>query len=221
MWSIIGYSLLGLLGLLLLLLIAPVLVRVRYREELTVCVRVLGIPVYRYFSNEEPKQKKPKKRKDKPAGKPKKKKEKKDGFLVDLSKQLKTEGVGAVVATVKALAGLAVGALRRVMKATTVDRLQLQLFVASEDAAKTAQTTGAVCAVLYPSLTALQSVLRIRHRAVTVTPDYLAEKGRVVADVRLHVIPIRMIWAALWTVLKMGAVFDKTKKPKEEQGNGK
>lgn len=223
MWGIIGYSLLGLLGLLILLLILPVFVRIRYREELTVCVRVFGIPVYRYSSSEEKsdKPKKPKKQKKKERDKPKKTKEK-GGFFSDLAKDLRAEGVSAVLGTVKALASLAVGALKRVLRAITVDRLQLQLLIASEDAAATAINTGRVCAVLYPSLSAIQCALRIRHRAVTVVPDYLAETGRVTADVRLHVIPIRALWAALWTVLKLGTVLDdKTKKAKEEHEDGK
>ncbi len=226
MWSIIGYSLLALLGLLVLLLILPVFVRLQYQEELTVCVRMFGIPVYRFSSERKKpdKLKQPKKKKDKPDGKAKiKKKEKeKTGFLADMAQQFKTEGVSAVLGTVKALAVLAVGALKRVLKSVTVDRLQLQLIIASEDAAATAQNTGKVCAVLYPSLTVLQGVLRIRRRAVTVTPDYLGEKGRVSADVRLHVIPIRILWAALWTVLKFGTVFDhNSKNAKEESNDGK
>ena len=223
MWGIIGYSLLGLLGLLILLLILPVFVRVQYREELAVCVRVFGIPVYRYSSAKEKpdKPKEPKKQKKQKTDKPKKKKEK-GGFLADLAKDLKTEGVSAVLGTVKAIAGLAVGALKRVLKAVTVDRLQLQLFIAAEDAATTAINTGRVCAVLYPSLSAIQCALRIRHRAVTVAPDYLAETGRVAADVRLHIVPVRVLWAALWTVLKLSTVFDhKTRKTKEEHENGK
>lgn len=220
MWGIIGYSLLGLLGCLILLLILPVFVRIRYREELSVCVRVLGIPVYRYASAEE-KPDKPQKQKKKATDKPKKEK-KKDGLFADLAKDLKTGGVSAALGTVKALAKLAIGTLKRVFRAITVDRLQLQLRIAAEDAASTAIDTGRVCAVLYPSLSALQCALRIRHREVTVTPDYLAEKGQVTADVRLHIIPMRLLWAALWTVLKFGTVWaNKTKETKEEHEDGK
>ena len=223
MWGIIGYSLLGLLGLLILLLLLPVFVRIRYYEEMTVCVRVLGIPVYRYSSLKEKADKPPrrKKKKDK-AEKKHKKKQEKQGFFADLTKQFKTEGVAAVLRTVKTVVGLATGALKRVLKSVTVDRLQLQLIIASEDAAATAINCGRVCAVLYPSLSALQCAMRIRRREVTVTPDYLAETGRVMADVRLHVIPIRALWAALWTVFKFGTVLDtKTNKTEEEHNHGK
>lgn len=225
MWRIIGYGLLGLLALLVLLLLFPIFVRVQYREELTVRVRVLGIPCYRFSSEKgrrkseaTAKRKKKAKTKDKPAGH-----NDKHGFLTDLANDLKKDGVSAVLGKLKALAQLAVGSAKRVLRSVTVDRLQLQLFIASEDAATTAIRTGQVCAALYPSLSALQGAVSIRHRAVTVTPDYLAEKGRVAADVKLRVVPIRLLWAALWTVLKLGSIADRdiTEKKKEEQEHGK
>ncbi len=217
MWSVIGYILLSLLCLLLLLLILPVYARVCYREELTVTVRVLGIPVYRYNSAKAPKEK-PKKRADKPAGKPKKKK---NTLLGDLSARLKDDGVRAVVDDVRALSGFVGGACRRVARAVVVDRLRLQLVIASEDAAATAQDTGKVCAVLYPSLTAIQAVIRIRKRAVTVTPDYLGERSRAEADVQMHTLPIRLLGTALWALLSYGALQShKSAKTKEELENG-
>lgn len=224
MWAIIGYSLLGLLGLLILLLILPVCVRIQYREALKVHVWVFGvIPVYWYDSAKEkpdkPEKPKKEKKKAKDGSKPKKEK---NGFLADLSKQLKNEGVAALVRTIKSVTKLAFGALKRVFKAITVDRLHLEIVVASEDAAATAINTGRVCAVLYPALSALQCALRIRHREVTVTPDYLAENGRITADVRMRVVPIRAVWAALWTVFKLGTVLDnQSDKIKEEQKHGK
>lgn len=217
MWGIIGIVLLCLLGLLVLVLASPIFVRIRYNEELTVCVWVLGIPVYRY-SSAKPKREKPKKKADKPK---KKTKEEKPSFFADLSKRLKTEGVGAVVAEIKALAGLVVGAARRVARAVTVDRLQMELVIASDDAAATAINSGRVCAVLYPSLTAIQSVIRIRHRAVTVVPDYLAEKGRVQADVVLHSFSARLVWAAVRTLISYIALQSrKSTNTKEESENG-
>lgn len=196
MWSVIGYILLALLGLLLLILLMPLYVRLRYREELVVCVHVLGIPVYRYSSAKPPKQQEQKT--DKPV---KKKTTEKPTMLNDLSVKLKTEGVRAVVDEIASLARIVSGAARRVFRAVTVDRLQMELVIASADAAATAQDTGKVCAVLYPALTTVQSVIRIRKRAVTVVPDYLGEKGRVTADVLIHAVPIRLVWAALCALI--------------------
>lgn len=224
MWRILGYCLLGLLALLVLLLLFPVSVRIRYQEEFLARIRVFGIPVYR-FSSESSRNKSEKC--SQPTGKKKKAKASrhsaKNGFFADLANDLKQDGVSAVLNKLKALVKLAAGASGRILKSITVGRLQLQLFIASEDAATTAVRTGQVCALLYPSLSALQSVLTIRRRAVTVTPDYLAEKSRAVIDVRMRVVPIRLLWAALWTVLKLGSIadVDVTRKTKEEQKHGK
>lgn len=220
MWSVIGIILLSLLGLLGLVLVSPVVARIRYDEELTVCVRVLGIPVYRY-SSAKPKREKPKKA-DKPAGSKKQSKEEKPSFFADLAKRLKSDGVGAVVTELKELANEVVGAVRRVARCVVVDRLQLELVIASEDAAATAINSGRVCAVLYPSLTAIQSVVRIRRRAVTVVPDYLAEKGSVRADILLHSFSVQLVWAALRTLMSYFALQSrKSTKTKEESENGK
>lgn len=220
MWSVIGIILLSLLGLLGLVLVSPVVARIRYDEELTVCVRVLGIPVYRY-SSAKPKREKPKKT-DKPAGSKKQPKEEKPSFFADLAKRLKSDGVGAAVAELKELANEVVGAVRRVARCVVVDRLQLELVIASEDAAATAINSGRVCAVLYPSLTAIQSVVRIRRRAVTVVPDYLAEKGSVRADILLHSFSVQLVWAALRTLMSYFALQSrKSTKTKEESENGK
>ncbi len=219
MWSVIGYILLSLLGLLLFLLIVPVFARLQYREELTVRVRVFGIPAYRYSSAK--KSAELKRKADKPADKPKKEK---NPLLDDLAKRLKTESVGAAVEELRALARIVGGAARRVFKAVTVDGLQLRLVIASEDASATAQNVGRVCAVLYPSLTAIQSVIRIRRREVTVTPDYLAEQGSVTADVLLHVVPIRLVWAALCALVSYMILQSRKSalvKTREELENGK
>lgn len=217
MWSVIGYILLSLLCLLVLLLILPVYARVRYREELTVTVRVFGLPVYRYNSAKAPKEK-PKKRADKLGAKSEKKK---NTLLGDLSTRLKSDGVRAVLDEARALSRFVGGAFRRVARTVVVDRLQLQLVIASEDAAATAQNTGKVCAVLYPSLTAIQAVIRIRKRAVTVTPDYLGEKSRAEADVLVHALPVRLLVTALWALFAYGALQShKSAKTKEELENG-
>ncbi|MBQ7038808.1 MAG: DUF2953 domain-containing protein [Clostridia bacterium] len=198
MWEIIGYCLLGILLLLLALLIVPLYVRLTFNDELRVCVRVWGIPIFRYSSEGEVPQSTDEK------AKPSK--------LRSTAEQLKTDGVGATLHLVKEMTRLAAGAARRLLAAITVDKLCLQLYIAGSDAAKTAETTGKVCAVLYPAVTALQqTVLRIRKRAITVTPDFLAEEGRVVADVTVHVIPIRIIMIAIWLAFRYRVIIKRQK----------
>ncbi len=211
MLAILGYALLGILALLVLVLVVPVGVRAVYDDTLRVTVRVFGLPLITLKPTDRPE--KPEKE-DKPA-------EKKAGPLDRLSRSLQEDGVGETVRLVQALARIAGTAVRRVLAAITVDRLRLQLTVASADASVTAQLHGRVCAVLFPALTTVQAVLRIRHREVTVTPDFLAQNGSARAFITAHAIPIRLLWAAFiaWLAYRK---LQKTHfvKSKEEQNNG-
>ncbi len=211
MLAILGYVLLGILALLILLLMIPVGVRVVYEEQLRVTVRVFGLPILTV---------KPSKQSPKETAKDKPVTNKKEP-LVDLSRSLKEDGVGATVRLIESLARIATTALRRVLCAITVDRLRLQLTVVAVDASATAQLHGRVCAVLFPALTTVQSVLRIRRREVTVAPDFLAQTGSVRAFITAHAMPCRLLWAALcaWIAYRK---FQKNQavKSKEEQNNG-
>ncbi len=185
MWEIIGYCLLGILLLLLALLIVPVYARFTFNDELRLCVRVWGIPIFRYSSEGEAPQSA--------------EREAKPSKFRSTAEQLKTDGVGATLHLVKELTRLAAGVARRLIAAITVDKLCMQLYIVGSDAAETAENTGKVCAVLYPAVTALQqTVLRIRKRAITVTPDFLAEEGRAVADITAHIVPFRVLITAIW-----------------------
>ncbi len=211
MWSIIGYCLLGLLGLAVAALLLPTVIRLDYREVLTVRVWVLGIPVYRFSSKSTKSFTKPRTVKaDKPA------KTTPNSWLSELTEKLKTDGVHAVVDEVRWLSHWASGTARQICSAVTLDRLLLQLVVASRDAATTAQDTGRVCAVLYPALTTLQYVVRIRKRAVTVTPDYLATKGRVTVRVVAHACAARLLWVVLHAASSYDARRSHTVKKAEE-----
>ena len=192
---VIGCILLGLLVLLLLLPAIPVFVRLTFYGELQVTAYVIGIPVYRFSSERDEKQPEAPEHKRKKNSKPSP--DKPDDPLSSLAVRLKKDGVGAALECARELAQVAAGTARRVLAALTVDKLLLRLFITGEDAAATAQNTGKVCAMLYPSLTAAQSVLRIRKRVVTVTPDFLAAKGKAEAEVLVHAVPYRLLWAAM------------------------
>ncbi len=208
MWEIIGYCALGILLLLLALLIVPVYARLTFREELRLCVRVWGIPAFRYDSAD-------KKKKTAPAAVEKTK----VSPLRAVADRFKRDGVGATLDLFKQLSKLAAGTARRLLAAITVDKLCLRLYIAGSDAAETAENTGKVCAVLYPAVTALQqTVLRIKKREITVTPDFLAEQGRAVADVSIHVVPLRILILAIWTFFRSLMI---TKRQKEVSQYGK
>lgn len=212
MWVIIGYVLLSLLLLIVLLLVSPVFVVAQYQNgELSMQVKLYGLPLWRY----PVKRKKPAK-----AGQAPKQNTTKPSLLDEWVQKLKREGVFGAVRELQALAQLIGGWVGKLARAITVDRLRLRFVIASEDASATAQNVGRVCAVVYPALTAIQSVVRIRRRHVTVEPDYLAEEGLVEGSVKLHLPVIRGVWIALYALAQY-TKFNSRKETEEDVQHGK
>ena len=216
------YILLGLAALLVLLLLAvlflPLYARIGYDGELMVKLWVLGVPVT-LLPDEPAEETKPKKQQKKPAaGKPSKAQQLKE----ELSAGFRRDGVQATLDYLGKLAAIAGKAAGRVLRAITVDKLQLELCVATGDPADTAVRYGQICAALYPALTAINGAVRIRHRRLRVEPNFLLEESGVYADVRLHVWTFRVVGAAmalLWRYMTLND--DIATDHKEVMTNGK
>lgn len=194
MWVL--YSLLGLLFLLMVVLSVPIYGRIAYDGEMLVKIRVLGIPIVLVPQPESKSFRPSRKQKKEPTEKPSKIKE-----VLSLMKQDDLAGTLHFLHTVATLAAKAVG---RVLRSVTVSRLDLQMRIATEDPATTAQRYGQVCSVLYPALAGIESVVRVRHRNLRVEPNFLMEKSAVRFDIRLRVSVWRLLGAGialLWGIL--------------------
>ncbi len=192
---IVLYVLLALLGLLLLLLLIPVHLYARYDGALRLRARVLFLYVTLY--PRPPKRKKQDtaasgKKKVKPSSRAKTGREPSQWELL-----LREEGPAGAIRMIADLAGLAAKAAKRILAAVTVDRLALRLVVAAEEPADTAVNYGKACAVLYPALAVLEGTMKIRRRDIALAPDFLKGTGEVNGEVRLHVLPLRVVWALL------------------------
>lgn len=215
MWVAVLYGLLGLFLLLLIVLLIPAFLQLDFLDELSLCVRVLGIPVFRFSS-------------DKPAGtdkkntSPKTADNKEQSLLKMIAQTLKEDGVSSTVHYVQHGAALVAGTVRKVLRIITVNKLLIKLIIASEDAASTAQDTGKICAVLYPAITTLQSALKIQKREVTVIPDFLAEKGKAEVHLCARAMPLRILWVGFGLFRQYSAWQTSIKQQnKEEVGYGK
>ncbi len=215
MWTVVLYSLLGLFLLLLIVLLIPAFLQLDFSGELSLCIRFLGIPVFRFSSDKlsDSKEKATAKKAEDNA---------EQSLWKTVAQTLKNDGVTATVQYVQKGASLVTGAVRKLLRIITVNKLNIKLNVASEDAAHTAQDTGKICAVLYPAITTLQSVLKIKRREVTVTPDFLAEKGKAEIHVLARVMPLRLLWVA-FGLFRQYSAWQKTiqKENKEEVSYGK
>lgn len=187
MWVL--YSLLGLLALLIGVISIPVYGRVTYDGALSVRLRVLGIPFTILPQEKTEKKKRPAK---KSAAK-----EKKPSAFQELADLLKQDDIGGTLHFLGGVAALASKTIGRLLRSITVSQLDLQMRIATDDVAVTAQRYGQVCSVLYPSLAIIERWVRIRRRNLRVEPNFLMETSAARFDIRLHVSLWRLIGAAL------------------------
>ena len=194
MWVL--YSLLGLLILLIVVLSVPVFGRITYDGVLSIRIRVLGIPVTLVPQPEGRSARRVRKTPIESSQKPSKVKE-----MVSLMKQDDLAGTLHFLCGVARLASKTAG---RVLRAVTVSRLDLQMLIATEDPATTAQRYGQVCSILYPALAGIESVVSMRYRKLRVEPNFLMEKSAVRFDIRLRMSMWRLVGAGialLWGIL--------------------
>lgn len=196
--SVIGYILLGLVLLLLLLLFTPLRIRVNYIDEWRVGVYLFGvIPIYRVSPTSK---KSDAQQPSSPSAAPASEnanKNKKNMFRDELSSLYKEEGVTGVTNFFKTLLRLCTTALRRICRFITVRQLSLCIRVGGEEADKTALLYGGVCAGLFPTLSALSSLIRIRKKRVLVQPDFLAESSSARMRLIVWVWPFGVLFALL------------------------
>ena len=101
------------------------------------------------------------------------------------------EGIDGVIALLKEMARIVSGMFRSVFKHVFIDKLFLQMYIGSGDAAQTANDYGKVCAEVFPALGAICSVMKVRKYDVDLSPDFLANQN----ETELHtVITLRPIF---------------------------
>jgi hypothetical protein len=181
----------GVLTLLLIILILPVHMYASFDGDLRVRV---GVMFFNFTLYPRPPQSEKKKRKKEIR---RRRKAKDEQELSRTEELLRNEGVSAVISYYAEMAELIKSAVKRLLKTITVDKFNLTITVASEDACQTAVDYGRACAVVYPVQALLESLLRIRRRNITITPDFLGDKGKVEGEIRIHAIPLRVLWNLL------------------------
>lgn len=83
-----------------------------------------------------------------------------------------------------------------------IKELNIDITVASEDAAACAVEYGAVCAVVYPCVSALESAAEVKKRTVCVNTDFDGQKPTASAFVKLSLKPLYVVSTA-FAVLKI------------------
>ncbi len=87
--------------------------------------------------------------------------------------------------------------MKMIIKSIVFKRLNLKIVVGNEDASKTATTYGSVCATVYPVSAAFVSVNEPKNYDISVTPDFVSDKIRIFADIKLKTRVISLLIVAI------------------------
>ncbi len=209
--KIVLWVLLGLLILIAAALAVPVRLYVRYTKEIFLQVRYLflkfTIPITEEQKAQQAKKKRkkpgrPDKKKDKAAsdksdkksgGKPKKKK--KENPVVKWLKSLYNKGgVDAIITAFKRIASLVGNVLKPIFTHVRLSHLNIDIAVASDNAADTAINYGRLCAGVYPALTVILNVVKYDDYKVNIRPDF--DKKELETDISTEIAIVPWVAAA-------------------------
>lgn len=207
--SVLGWTLLVLLALILLALVLPVRAQIEYREgALSVHAQVFGLPFKLYPFAENPKKRRPKekKTKKKAAQSPGKKK--------------KTSGME--FEDIQNILGAAGTFVRRMYRMIHITNVILIVPIHREDAAKTALACGRAEAWLGSMAALLQNYFDLRIVQVRVLPDFTDEITAGVylscaVGARLIALVAAGIHALIYFVRQMPLSAPKKKSPAPKQ----
>ncbi len=141
-----------------------------------------------------------------------------------IKKRIKEKGLLEFLHEIFGILSLIPAALKKILRHVKIPMLRLNLSIVDEDAADTAVTSGVYMAVIYPIIGFLSSLMKIKHRDVTVLPDYTRYGESAVtasALIKARVSPIFLIAAALWFFGKfLMKSMKNTKNMKDISGTG-
>lgn len=200
---IILYILGGILLLLLLLLSVPVFFSFEFRESLSFKLKYGFVDLTKFITSKE------KTEEEKPKKKTKKKPEKKtdenaedkpkSNFLKDC---IKANGVGGFLGIVKSLLVIVTKRVAKIIRAIHLRECDVYLCVGGEDAAQIAEQYGKICAVLYPAAQILFKFFHCKKGRTTVDLNYKSEESLVIAEGKLRVFPIALIFQGICLIVQ-------------------
>lgn len=200
---IVLYILLAIIALIVLAFSFRLTLQLDYHDIMELEVRYLFLK-FKLLPWEK-KEKAPKEKK--PVQEKKKTKEKKPKEKPAKPNPLKTfwhnEGVDGVIALLKETAAIVSGMFRNVFKHVIIDKLYLQMYIGSGDAAQTATDYGKVCAEIFPALGTICSIMKVRKYDVDISPDFLANQNETELHTVVTLRPIFVTNAAVVMLVKL------------------
>lgn len=150
---------------LILILFAPINLIIEYKKQLKIAVKFMGIPFSINFKNK-------KKNKQETNIVTPKKKENKKGKKKNRSQK----NVLKLMGNFGKLLKIAKESIVSVAKKIKINRLRLILYIGSEDAADTAIKYGQANAIVYPTLSIINTLSKPKRILVNIIPNFPSEK---------------------------------------------
>ncbi len=155
----------GILLLIALLLFLPITAQIKFKDDLSLKVKFLGITVYKLKEKQEkPKTEKPEKEKTK-----QKPKEKEQGIF---SKLKAKHGFKGAIKEIFDFASSVIREIKPQLLKIKFRKFKLDLIIVGEDAAMTAIEYGAVCGIVYPVLSFIDQNLNIKLKQINVEAGF-------------------------------------------------
>ncbi len=189
MWM---YIIAGIALVLAAILASPIVIGVRFEQDLLVTVRFWFFR-FRVYPKKE-------KSKNKKANAKKQNKKKQTSSQTENKKAKLPQGIGKVQQVFKVLGALFHGSLR-LLRGARLRKVNLTIGVTGEDAAQAAISYGTVCSIVYPFLGLLDTHMKLKNPKVNIYCDYLADDWVIKGSGRLYVSVYHAVGTAL-VVLK-------------------
>ena len=203
--------LLVLAGLILFVLFCPFSIQLAYDNEVTLKVGYL-FPFFRILPQKpKPEKKEDTKPQESSVASPTKKKAKTAKKKNPVWEFTKKQGLEGIIELLKQITGIVMKLLDTVRKHLVISRLRLDLLVVGEDPADTAMKYGYACAAIYPLLSLLDRHVRIRKHEEYIDAGFEADTTKVHFIMKVHIMPIFVVAAALGALFKGIGILQKLK----------
>ena len=186
----------------------PVSVCAHYNEEFELKIKYLFLS-FQLIPSKNKKNKKQKVKKNKSVEKAKDENSSKKGSNKKKKSNILTEfyynnGFFETVDLIKDAAGVLKDYLHSLLiRHLVIKHFYLQLIVAGDDCAETAEKFGKLSAAVYPSLAFLDNHLKIKDRIIVIKPDFIDEENSARFSLKLSVKPFWIINSSLYFALRL------------------
>lgn len=174
------------LSLILSVLFSPVVAQIGFESDFSLNITFLGFKVFdTEKTKKEKKQTEPQK-----TSKKNKKSNAKLNAKTTFAHLRKKYGFTGAVSKIMVFVRKVLSHIKGLLRYINIHKVKLDIVVASDDAAKTAIEYGIVCQAVYPTLSALTSMVNIKYKEINVKSDFETEncKFQFSAMVKLKII---------------------------------